>query len=66
MCGTSYGCHTQSGGTTFSAADSWGGGVQVGYSTSIITRSGARFTHPLLVYEFRDCCFDWLEGRDRL
>ena len=32
----------------------------------IITRSGARFARPLLVYEFRDCCFDWLEGRDRL
>ena len=30
------------------------------------TRSGARFARPLLVYEFRDCCFDWLEDRDRL
>ena len=30
-----------------------------------ITRSGARFAHPLLVCEFWDCCFDWLEGRDR-
>ena len=29
----------------------------------IITRSGTRFARPLLVYEFRDCCFDWLPWR---